>query len=48
MQALDVTGVFTEWTEIRAVRNEAQVWVLEVMELLEQRSPFPWLGPDLR
>ena len=31
-------------TEIRAVRNKAQVWVLEAMKLLQQRSPFPWLG----
>ena len=26
------------------MRNKAQVWVLEAMKLLLQRSPFPWLG----
>ena len=40
-QTLDVTDVYTGWTEIRAVRNKAQVWVLEAMKLLQQRSPFP-------
>ena len=44
MQTLDATDVFTGWTEIRAVRNKAQVWVVEAMEVLEQRSPFAWLG----
>ena len=43
-QTLDVTDVYTGWTEVRAVRNKAQVWVLEAMKLLRQRSPFPWLG----
>ena len=43
-QTLDVTDAYTGWTEIRAVRNKAQVWVLEAMKLLRQRSPFPWLG----
>lgn len=43
-QTLDVTDVYTGWTEIRAVRNKAQVWVLEAMKLLQKRSPFPWLG----
>ena len=39
-----MTDVYTGWTEVRAVRNKAQVWVLEAMKLLEKRSPFPWLG----
>ena len=43
-QTLDVTDVYTGWTEVRAVRNKAQVWVLEAMKLLQKRSPFPWLG----
>ena len=43
-QTLDVTDVYTGWTEIRAVRNKAQVWVLEAMKLLRQRSPCTWLG----
>ncbi len=44
LQTLDVTDVYTGWTEVRAVRNKAQVWVLEAMKLLQKRSPFPWLG----
>ena len=44
LQTLDVTDVATGWTEIRAVRNKAQVWVLEAMKLLQKRSPFRWLG----
>ena len=42
--AMVATDVFTGWTEIQAVRNKTQVWVVEAMELLEQRSPFTWFG----
>ena len=44
LQRLDVTDVFTGWTEVRAVCNKAQVWVMEAMEVLERRTPHPWLG----
>ncbi len=44
LQTLDVTDVYTGWTEVRAVLTKAQVWVVEAIELMQKRSPFPWLG----
>lgn len=45
-QALDLTCVFSGWTEIRAVPNKAQLWVFEALKAIEARLPFPLLGLD--
>jgi hypothetical protein len=46
IQTLDVTDVCTTWTETRAVRNKAQIWVFEALKDIRQRLPFPLLGID--
>ena len=43
-QTLDATDVATGWTEPRAIRNKAQVWVTEAMDVIRQRFPFTVLG----
>jgi hypothetical protein len=40
-QTLVVTDVATGWTELRAVRNKAQVWVFEALKGLRADMPFP-------
>jgi len=44
LQTLDVTDVGTAWTETQAVRNKAQKWVVEALEAIRRRFPFPWIG----
>ena len=44
LQTLDVTDVATGWTETHAVRNKAQKWVVEALEAIRARFPFPWTG----
>lgn len=44
IQTLDVTDVATGWTECRAVRNKARIWVIEALDQIRQQMPFPWLG----
>ena len=46
MHTLDVTDVCTQWTETRAVKNKAQVWVFEALLDIRERLPFPLLGID--
>jgi hypothetical protein len=46
LQTLDVTDVFTGWTETQGVRNKAQVWVFEAIKLIRARFPFEMLGID--
>src|SRR3989337_2864147 len=46
IQTLDVTDVCTGWTETRAVRNKAQVWVFEALEQIRECLPFKLLGID--
>lgn len=46
IQTLDVTDVCTAWTETQAVKNKAQIWVLEAMRDIKNRLPFPLLGVD--
>ena len=46
IQTLDVTDVCTGWTETRAVRNKAQVWVFEALKQIRKRLPFKLLGID--
>ena len=43
---LDVTDVATGWTEMRAVKNRAQKWVFEALNIIRERLPFPLLGID--
>jgi len=46
IQTLDVTDVCTGWTETRAVKNKAQVWVFAGIEKAKKRFPFEILGID--
>lgn len=46
LQTLDVTDVYSGWTEIRAVRNKAQVWVFEALKEIRGEIPFELLGID--
>ena len=43
-QTLDATDVVTTWTETRAVKNKAQVWVLAALKKLRTQFPFAWKG----
>jgi hypothetical protein len=43
---LTVTDVATGWTENRAVKNKAQVWVLAALSEIVEQFPFPILGID--
>lgn len=46
IQTLDLTDVCTGWTETRAVRNKAQVWVFEALQEIMKSLPFAILGID--
>jgi hypothetical protein len=43
---LDLTDVCTGWTETRAVKNRAQVWVFEALKEIQAELPFKLLGID--
>lgn len=43
---LDGTDVKTGWTELRAVKNKAQVYVLNQLLDIEEKLPFKLLGLD--
>ena len=43
---LDVTDVATGWTETRAVKNKARVWVFNALEKITKHLPFEVLGID--
>lgn len=43
---LDATDVSSGWTELRAVRNKAEVHVLQAMRDIRARMPFELLGID--
>lgn len=45
-QTLDATDVCTGWTETRAVKNKARVWVFAALMEIEERLPFAMLGID--
>lgn len=45
-RTLTATDVFTGWTENVAVRNGAHKWVLEAMDEVLARLPFPLVGLD--
>ena len=44
IQTLDMTDICTGWTETRAVKNKAQVWVFTGIEKAKERFPFEILG----
>ena len=46
IQTLDVTDVCSGWTEIRAVKNKAQVWVFAALMQIKEQLPFELLGID--
>ena len=46
LQTLDMTDVYSGWTEVAAVRNKAQIWVFEALKTMRSRLPFPLLGID--
>jgi len=46
VQTLDVTDIFTGWTETQAVRNKAQIWVFEALKDIRGRLPFKLMGID--
>ena len=43
---LTVTDVLTGWTINRSVKNKAAIWVLEALEYVIARFPFPIKGID--
>ena len=43
---LNITDVATGWTEMRAVKNRAQKWVFEALNIIRDKLPFPLLGID--
>ena len=45
-QTLDVTDIYTGWTDTQAVKNKAQVWVFEALKDIRDRFPFDLLGID--
>ena len=45
-QTLDLTDIYTGWTETEAVPNKAQVWVFEAVQTIRRRLPFPLRGLD--
>jgi hypothetical protein len=45
-QTLDVTDVYTGWTETQAVKNKAQIWTFEALKDIRERLPFKLLGID--
>jgi hypothetical protein len=46
LYTLDMTDVYSGWTEVRAVQNKAQVWVFAALKELRTRLPFPLQGID--
>ncbi|MBI5452376.1 transposase [Candidatus Gottesmanbacteria bacterium] len=46
LQTLDVSDVATAWTETQAVRNKAQIWVLQALQNIKKKLPFRLLGID--
>ena len=45
-QSLDATDVKSGWTELRAVKNKAQIWTFEAIDDIREALPFPLLGLD--
>lgn len=45
-QTLDMVDVFSGWTETKAVKNKAQVWVFKALADARNNFPFKVLGID--
>jgi hypothetical protein len=45
-QTLNAVDVATGWTQTRAVKNKAQKWVFEALQIISEAFPFPVLGID--
>lgn len=45
-QTLDMVDVHSGWTETKAVKNKAQVWVFEALKSAREDFPFQILGID--
>lgn len=45
-QTLDLVCIATGWTEMRALKNKAQRWVLEALKEIREVLPFELLGLD--
>jgi hypothetical protein len=43
-QSLSATDVASGWTELRGLRNKAQVWTFEALKEIRAHLPFPLLG----
>jgi len=43
---LDVTDIYSGWTETRAVRNKARVWVVQALDGIATGLPFSLKGVD--
>jgi hypothetical protein len=43
-QSLSATDVATGWTELRGLRNKAQIWTFEALKDIREHLPFPLLG----
>jgi Integrase core domain len=46
LYTLDMTDVYSGWTEVQAVQNKAQVWVFAALKDLRARLPFALRGID--
>jgi hypothetical protein len=46
IQSLNMVDVHSGWTETRAVKNKAQLWVFEALKEIRTELPFPLLGID--
>jgi hypothetical protein len=46
LYTLDMTDVYSGWTEVQAVQNKAQVWVFAALKDLRARLPFALQGID--
>ena len=46
IQTLDLTDIYSGWTEMQAVKNKAQIWVFEGIKEIRSRLPFDLLGLD--
>jgi len=46
LYTLDMTDVYSGWTEVQAVQNKAQVWVFAALKDLRAKLPFALCGID--
>jgi Integrase core domain len=46
LYTLDMTDVYSGWTEVQAVQNKAQVWVFAALKDLRAQLPFTLRGID--